>query len=152
MRIAGKHVKNIKDGVAAPNDGDLLQYNATDGLWETSPASDTFVATMDNAAAPVTVVVRRHGKLVTLEIPAISTTDGGGGAISSGATDIPAAYRPAADVSFAVVVTSNAAKVFGRLVVKASGQLAFTASAAGGAFTDNAAAGADRLAVTYSLA
>jgi hypothetical protein len=113
---------------------------------------DTFTATFDQAVGAKTVVVRKIGKTVTIEIPAGTTADGGGAAIQSGATDVPAAYRPAADQSRCAVVTDNAAKVFGKLVITAAGRLSFTASAAGAAFTDDAAAGFDRLAITYTLA
>ncbi len=97
-------------------------------------------------------MVRKNKKVVTLEIPTGSTADGGAGSIASGATDITAAYRPAADLSFPVIVTDNNAKVLGRLVVSAAGALTFTVGAAGGNFTDNVTAGFDRIAVTYSLA
>lgn len=151
MRIARKHVKGVSDGVSAPNDGDLLQFDAATDMWITSPGSDTFEATFDNAVGAKTVEVRKHGLLVTLEIPTGTTADGGGGAIQSGATDVPAAYRPAANISFPAIVTSNAAKVSGKLVITSTGRIQFYASAADGNFTDNAVAGFDRIAVTYSL-
>lgn len=152
MKIATKHVKSINQAVAAPNSGDLLQYNASTEQWETSPATDSFSATFDNAVGALTVVVRKHGLLVTLEVPTGSTADGGGVAIASGATEVPAAYRPAADISFLVAVTNNNALVAGKVIITAAGKISFYSSAASAAFTDNAVAGWPRCAVTYSLA
>lgn len=40
MRIAGKHVKNIKDGVDAPEDGQLLIFDATADVWVPIDAGD----------------------------------------------------------------------------------------------------------------
>lgn len=112
---------------------------------------DSFVATFDQAVGAKTVVVRKNGKAVTLEIPSGTTADGGGAAIASGATDVPAAYRPAATISFPVVVSDNGVLVFGKLQITAAGLLSFTASAAGANFTDDAAAGFDRAAINYSV-
>lgn len=111
----------------------------------------TFSATFDQSVGAKTVVVRKVGKQVTLEIPSGSTADGGGAAIASGATNVPAAYRPSANISFPVVVTDNSALVFGKLVVSSGGQLSFSVGAAGGNFTDNFPAGFERISVTYTL-
>lgn len=114
---------------------------------------DTFTATFDGdtAVGAKTVVVRKIGKNVTLEIPSGTTVDPGAQVLASGATDITAAYRPAADLSFIVVVTDNTSVVLGSLTVSAAGQLTFGVGAAGGVFTDAAAAGFDRISVTYTL-
>ena len=114
-------------------------------------AEATFSATFTQAVGAKTVLVKKVGKLVMLEIPVGTTADGGGGSIASGAGAVPAAYRPAADLSWAVVVSDNGAKVFGKLVLSSAGTLTFTASAAGGNFTDDAAAGFDRVAISYSV-
>lgn len=115
-------------------------------------AEATFVATFDQAVGAKTVVVRKIGKTVHLEIPTGTTADGGGAAIASGATDVTAAYRPAADLSFSVIVTNNAAKVTGKMVITSAGRINFYKDAASGVFTDDAAAGFDRIAVSYTLA
>ena len=111
-----------------------------------------FSATFTQGVGAKTVKAVVHGKLVTLEIPAGSTADGGGGSISAPAATIPSHLRPEADVSVAVVVTENGAKQTGKLVVDSDGSLVFTKDAAGGNFTDNAAAGFDRCVVTYPVA
>lgn len=111
-----------------------------------------FSATFNNAVGAKTIKAKRSGKLVTLQIPAGSTADGGGGSIASAAGDIPAHLRPSEDLSFSPVVTNNAAKVTGKLVISSAGTLTFTSSAAGGNFTDNAAAGWDALTVSYIVA
>lgn len=113
---------------------------------------DTFSATFDQAVGAKTVVVRKHGKLVTLNIPTGSTADGGGAAIQSGATELPAAYRPAANLSFVVAITSNNVKAAGKLIVSAAGRLSFYATVAEGTFTDNAVAGFDGCSVTFPVA
>jgi hypothetical protein len=112
----------------------------------------SFTATFDQSVGAKTVLVHVQNKRCTLEIPTGTTSDGGGAAIASGATDIPAAYRPRANISFPVIVTSNNALVAGKLIVLSTGQLSFTASAASGTFTDNAVAGFDRCSVSYILA
>lgn len=113
---------------------------------------DAFTATFNNAVGALTVLVHVVGKLVVLEIPAGSTSDGGGAAIQSGATDVPSEYRPQADISFPVVVTENGAKATGKLVVTSAGRMNFYKDAASGNFTDNAAAGWDRCRVSFLLA
>jgi len=111
----------------------------------------SFSATFTQAVGAKTILVAQSGKQVTLSIPAGTTADGGGGAIASGAGAVPAKYRPAVDQYFLVVATSNAAKVAGRLVISAAGTMTFTSSAAGGNFTDDAAAGFDATAISYSV-
>ena len=111
----------------------------------------SFTATFDQAVGAKTVLVNVFNKRCTLEIPTGTTADGGGAAIASGATDIPAAYRPRASISFPVIVTSNNALVAGKLVVASTGVMTFSSSAAGGTFTDNAVAGFDRCSVSYIL-
>lgn len=125
-----------------------------DPVWSEvrAAAEDSFVATFDNAVGAKTVVVRKMGNLVTLEIPSGSTADGGGAVISSGGTDLPAAYRPDADLSFVVIVTDNAAPAFGQLKITSAGALVFSVAADETVFTDDAAAGFNRVAVTYTLA
>lgn len=113
---------------------------------------DNFSATFTQSVGALTIGAKVTGKLVTLQIPAGSTADGGAGSIASGAGEIPAHLRPTADLSLPVVVTDNAAKVVGKLVISSAGTLTFTASAAGANFTNAAAAGFDALTVTYSLA
>jgi hypothetical protein len=137
-------------------DSDTSKFRGYDGAaWGNIDLSldDTFEATFsgDVAVGAKTVVVRKHGKTVTLEIPVGTTTDPAAATITSGATDIPAAYRPAADLSYLVAVTDNSVVVLGKLTVLATGQLVFGVGAAGAAFTDGANAGFDRLAVTYTL-
>ncbi len=112
----------------------------------------SFTATFDQAVGAKTVLVNIFNRRCTLEIPTGTTADGGGVAIASAATDIPAAYRPRADITFPAIVTSNNALVAGKLIVTTAGQLSFTASAAGAGFTDNAVAGFDRICVSYILA
>ncbi len=154
-------INNLLTGYVAGTQGAVSALAATDSILaaiqkldgnKPSYVESTFEATFDQSVGAKTVVARKIGKLVTLEIPTGSTADGGGAAIASGATDVPAGYRPAADLSVPVVVTENAAKVFGRLVITAAGQLVFTSSAAGAVFTDDAVAGFDRCSVTFSVA
>lgn len=118
----------------------------------TSFVSSSFPATFDQSVGAKTILVHLSNKLVTLEIPSGTTSDGGGAAISSGATDIPAQYRPQSDVSFSVVVTNATVLVAGKLVIKSSGQLVFSAGIAGTLFTDNLGAGFDRRSVSYIIA
>ena len=114
----------------------------------------TFSATFDNSVGALNVVVRKIGKLVTLEVPAGTTADGGGVTnIASGATDVPAAYRPAADITFPAVIVDNSVKIMGKLIITSAGRMHFYADVVGtGVFDDNLTAGWDRTAVTYTLA
>lgn len=154
--VTGKALTGLTPGAGTVSATDtiLQAFNKLTGNVGTATAytEATFVATFTQGVGAKTVVVRKWGKMVTVEIPTGSTADGGGGSIASGAGDMTAAYRPAADLSFPVVVSDNAAKVFGRLVISSAGTLTFTASAAGGNFTDDAAAGFDRCAVSYTTA
>lgn len=111
----------------------------------------TFSATFDHSVGAKTVVVRKIGKLVTLEIPLAAIADGLGTVVASGATDITAAYRPAADLTFPAIVTDNAVLAVGSLKVSAAGALTFS-KATGAGLTNAAAAGFNRIAVTYSVA
>lgn len=153
-------IDNLLTGYVAGTAGTPVALAASDSVLQGLQKLDgnkaeytesSFIATFDQTVGAKTVVVRKLGKQVTLEIPTGSTADGGGAPIASGATDISAAFRPAANLSFPVVVSDNAVLVFGKLVVSSAGQLSFTASAAGANFTDDAVAGFDRVAVSYTL-
>ena len=126
-----------------------IEVGSTLGIGKTS-----FTATF-NGGTPVgalSVVARKIGKLVTLEIPTGTTADPDAQVLSSGATDIPSALRPAADLEFPAFVTDNNVKVAGKLKVTSAGQLIFSVGAADGSFTNAATAGWPRIAVTYTLA
>jgi hypothetical protein len=111
----------------------------------------SFSATFDHSVGVKTVVVRKFGKKVTLEIPLGAITDGVGTVCASGATDVPAAYRPAADITFpALVIDNGSTRKAGQVKITAAGKIEFSVLGAG--FTNAAAAGWDRTAVTFSLA
>lgn len=112
-------------------------------------AATTLSVTFDQGVGAKTILVKKIGKFVSLEIPSGSTADGGGVAISG--TAIAAAYRPAATISWPAIVTNNAALVQGKVTLSSAGVLIFTSSAAGASFTDNAAAGFDRLSLSYQV-
>ena len=126
-----------------------IEVGSTLGIGKTS-----FTATFDGGTpvGALSVVGRKIGKLVTLEIPTGTTADPNAQVLASGATDIPAALRPAADLEFPAFVTDNNVKVAGKLKVTSAGQLIFSVGAADGSFTDAATAGWPRIAVTYTLA
>lgn len=135
-------------GPAAAELTSVLQGESLSG----SPVMATFVATFTQSVGAKTVVVRKNNKVVTLEIPVGTTANGGAGQIASGATDLPAAYRPAADLTFPCVVKSNNVKTMGKLVVAASGIMTFSSDATGANFTTAQPAGFDRLSVSYTVA
>lgn len=114
-----------------------------------SYTEDSFVATFDHSVGAKTVVVRKIGKHTTLEIPLATVADGAGTAVASGATDIPAAYRPATTLTFAVLVVDNGTtRKAGQVVIASTGVITF--SVLGTGFTNAAAAGWDRCAVSFS--
>jgi hypothetical protein len=113
--------------------------------------SQDFSATFTQAVGALTVKARVSGKICTLEIPAGSTADGGGGTIAAPAATIPSHMRPSADISVPVIVSDNGVKVLGRLIIDSDGSLVFSVGAAGASFTDDAAAGFDRCSATYIL-
>jgi len=154
-------INNVLTGYSAGTQGSVTALAATDSILQgiqkldgnkPSYTETTFAATFGEGVGEKTVVVRKLGKQVTLEIPTGSTADGGGVVLASGATDITAGLRPAADLSFPCVVTDNGVVVAGTLTVTAAGQLSFGVGAASAAFTDDAAAGFKRISVTYSVA
>jgi hypothetical protein len=108
----------------------------------------TFSATFDHSVGAKTVVVRKIGKHTALEIPAGALADGLGTVVASGATDIPAAYRPATTLTASVVVIDNGAtRKAGQVVISSAGQITF--SVLGTGFTNAQAAGWDRCCVTF---
>lgn len=110
---------------------------------------DTFTATFDHSVGAKTVVVRKIGKTTTLEIPSAAITDGAGTVCASGATDIPAAYRPATTSTHPVVVIDNGVtRVIGQAVVSAAGAITFSVLGAG--FTNAQNAGWDRCVVSFA--
>lgn len=129
-----------------------VEFNPGEGGGGGDTADDSFAATFDQAVGEKTILVRKRGNLVTLDIPAGSTADGGNAVIASGATDVPEDFRPADDVSFPAIVTDNQSKTVGKVTIKATGQIVFCAGAADDdAFTDDKDAGFDHIAVTYAL-
>lgn len=107
----------------------------------------TFSATMSGGIGAKTVVVRKLGKMISLEIPAGSAS-AINATIASGATDVPVAYRPAVDTTVAIVVTNNGTRVIGQAVISAAGQI--TISVLGAAFNATGTSGYDRCALIYS--
>jgi hypothetical protein len=111
-----------------------------------------FGVTITQSVGALTVKALQTGKLVTLQIPAGTTSDGGGAALVSGTGEVPAHLRPSADISVPVVVTENGAKTVGKLVISSAGTLTYTSTAAGAVFTDDAVAGFDAHVVSYQIA
>ena len=109
----------------------------------------TFSATFDHSVGAKTVVVRKIGKQTTLEIPSAAVTDGAGTVVASGATDIPAAYRPATTLTAAVLVIDNGTtRKIGQAVIASTGSITF--SVLGTGFTNAQAAGWDRCSVSFA--
>lgn len=105
--------------------------------------------TFDHSVGAKTVTVRKVGKLVSLSIPAGAISDGLGTVCAS--TAIGATYRPAAAVTFAVLVIDNGTtRKIGQLVLSSAGVLTFSVLGAG--FTNAAAAGWDACSVSYAVA
>lgn len=105
--------------------------------------------TFDHSVGALVVVTRMVGKMVQLEIPAAAIANGAGTVAAS--TALAAGLRPALAVTFAVVVIDNGTtRKAGQLVVGADGVLTFSVLGAG--FTNAAAAGWDRCAVSYTVA
>lgn len=106
----------------------------------------TFSATFTNSIGALTVVVRKIGKEVVLEIPVGSATLAGA-VIASGATDVPAAYRPAVTITIPVVITNNGVRAMGQAVISSAGQI--TISVLGANFSAGTG-GFDRCSLVYS--
>ena len=103
----------------------------------------------DHSVGAKTVTVRKVGKQTFLEIPSAAIADGLGTVAASGATDIPAAYRPATTLTASVLVIDNGTtRKAGQVVISSTGQLTF--SVLGTGFTNAAAAGWDRCSVSFA--
>lgn len=145
-------------GYVAGTQGSVSALSASDSVLQAiqkldgnkpSYIEDSFVATFDHAVGAKTVVVRKIGKKTLLEIPSAAIADGLGTVAASGATDIPAAYRPATTLTCAVVVIDNGTtRKIGQAVIASTGSITFSVLGAG--FTNAAAAGWDRCAVSFS--
>lgn len=110
------------------------------------------VVSLDHSVGDKTFKCFRIKDQATLFVPAIAIADGGGAALLAAAGEIPADYRPAVDVKFAICVVDDAITAqFGSLVVGADGSLAFYADAGTTGFTNAAAASIPATAVSYSL-
>lgn len=106
--------------------------------------------TFDHSVGAKSITVRKTGKVVTLHIPAGAISDGLG-TVCATTTGLAAALRPAAAVTFAVLVIDNGVtRKAGQLVVGADGVLTF--SVLGTGFTNAAAAGWDAASVSYAIA
>ncbi len=124
------------------------------GTWQAGvlAVEDSFTATFDGTS-PVgakTVIVRKTGKQVTLEIPAGNSTNPGANPLSSGATDIPAVYRPAADLMLSAVVDNDGSRLASRMEITAAGKITFFGVMSSGDYFGSTG-GWDRISVTYTL-
>lgn len=103
----------------------------------------------DHGVGAKIIAIRQMGKLINLAIPAAAIADGLGQVCASG--PLAAAYRPAAAITFPVLVIDNGTtRKIGQVVLGTNGVLTF--SVLGAAFTNAAAAGWDACSLTYSLA
>jgi hypothetical protein len=143
------------DGYVAGTQGSVSAVAATDSIIQGLQKLDgnkpnyveaTFSATFSNSIGALTVVVRKMGKMVMLEIPVGSATLAAA-TIASGATDVPAAYRPAVATTIPIVITNNGVRAMGQAVISAAGQI--TISVLGANFSIGTG-GFDRCSLSYS--
>lgn len=135
-------------GTVAASDTILQAFNKLNGnigvYTEAAPS-----LTFDHAVGAKTITVRAVGKLVSISIPSAVIADGAA-AVCASTTGLAAGYRPAAAVTFGVVVVNNGStRTAGQLVVGSDGILTFSVLGAG--FTNAAAAGWDALSVSYAI-
>jgi len=129
------------------------KLNLTNQFGEVSQFTGDYVEatsslTFDHSVGAKTVTVRKIGKIVHLNIPAAAITDGLGTVCAS--TALPTAYRPAAAITFPVLVIDNGTtRKAGQVVLGTNGVLTFSVLGAG--FTNAAAAGWDACSVSYGL-
>jgi hypothetical protein len=96
--------------------------------------------------------ISRVGKSVTFNIGGISTAVAGGAStISFAAATVPARFRPTEACSFLVRVVDNASATTGLLSLALDGSVVIGVGASGGAFTNAANCGYDKLSVAYSV-
>lgn len=144
--------KNMSPGSRKGKDKTLaelmMDLQARSTALEAAPVGQDLSVTFDQTVGAKTLRLQKHNRQVMVYLPSGSTADGGGAAIT-GATALPAAYRPSVDLVFPVVVTENAAKTFGVVKISSAGVITFHSSAAQAVFTDNVAAGWDAASVGY---
>jgi hypothetical protein len=140
----------LKKGQVRKSDGGDIQLgDLVQTALKPVYTEDSFSATFDHSVGALTVVVRKIGKHTTLEIPAAAIANGAGSVAASGATDIPAAYRPATTLTApALVIDNGTTRKAGQVVISSAGQITFSVLGAG--FTNAQAAGWDRICVTFS--
>ncbi len=144
-------------GTVAATDTLLQAFNKLNGNVELKKDAADFASavglsiTLDQGVGAVAFKAHKTNNIATLCNAAITTADGGDAALLAAAAQVPAAYRPLANVKFPVIVTDAGAKTFGSLLVGADGSLTIYSSLATDAFTDDAAAGMDATCVTYNV-
>jgi hypothetical protein len=143
-------------GVVSATDSILAAIQKIDGneiAFEALFSQNLAVSiAFDHSIGATTCKAFKNKNVASLFIPTLTTADGLGTGILAAAGQIPAAFRPIADVRFPCVVTDNAAKVFGSVIIGANGSISFYKDAATTGFTNAAAAGVDGTCFTYNLA
>jgi len=149
---AGNQELLVKSGSGAG----LQLPNSTSGYVQTTLnyyEENTFNATSSGARAVNTpFTISRVGKSVTFNIGGIPTAVAGGAAtITFAAGTVPARFRPTEACSFLVRVVDNASATTGLLSLALDGSVVIGVGASGGAFTNAANCGYDKLSVSYSV-
>jgi hypothetical protein len=155
--VTGKLITGFVSGagVVAAADTILQAINKLDGnvAGKADYSEPAVSLTLDHGIGATACVCRKVGKVVTLEIPALSDDDGLGTVISSGVGDIDAALRPAADIWFPVRVNDNAGSIqMGMIKIDNAGTLTIGATPANVGFTNAAACGVFRIAISWTVA
>jgi hypothetical protein len=123
-------LKTFSTGIALPNGGTTLDYFLT----------GSFTATFTQAGGysqAVTVQYQRIGNLVILNIPTFGGTTTATATINSGATDVPAAVRPAIQYRGPVCVQGPTSGTYqmGQIDVTTAGQIQLASALNGANFT-----------------
>ncbi len=114
--------------------------------------STTFSATGGRVIAAQALVIRRIGKLVTVQFAAATPAAGVAAVVSGAAGAIPLRFAPSASTVFLVQVTDNGAKTTGVLTISATGAITLAVGLTEQPFTVTTNAGWSQFAVSYPVA
>jgi hypothetical protein len=120
--------KDFTTGITFPNGGSQLDYFLTGSFTATFTQSGGF-------SQAVAVTYQRIGNLVILNIPTFNASATASATLDSGATDVPAAARPAIQYRAPAQVAVNTVDVMGVINVTTTGQISIGANLGGGNFT-----------------
>lgn len=134
----------VSDANGIPTHSTVTTTQLQDAL--ASFAFTTFTATFTQAGGysqAVTVKAFKIGTFVQLEIPTFSGSATATATINSGATDVPAAYRPAIELRMPSIVINGGgvSNTIGSVSVTTAGQIQAAATPSGGGFTSGTTSG-----------